>query len=260
MRFLLVHSPLVGPATWRWVADALAATGHDAVVPDLRMPARSGRPDGFVDAAVAGAGTGAGPLAVVGHSGAGFFLPSIASRLAPRARCMVFVDAGLPPATGPATAGGDFLGHLRSLAVDGMLPRWATWWGDDAMATLVPDSSRRAEIEVEMPEVPLAFYESPVDLPPGWGAAEGRFLLSSEPYRSDAERAAALGWMVTERPGGHLDIVTDPAGIARTLVELAAATPRAGRASARRRALRRRTRRRRPGAPRARAAPQRVHR
>ena len=46
---LLVHSPLVGPTTWRWVAAALAEAGHDAVVPDLRSSAMTGRPQAFVD-------------------------------------------------------------------------------------------------------------------------------------------------------------------------------------------------------------------
>ena len=28
-RFVLVHSPLVGPSTWRWVADSLEAVNSD---------------------------------------------------------------------------------------------------------------------------------------------------------------------------------------------------------------------------------------
>ena len=39
MRFVLLHSPLVGPATWRWVAEALRASGHHVAVPDLRRAA-----------------------------------------------------------------------------------------------------------------------------------------------------------------------------------------------------------------------------
>jgi len=36
-----------------------------------------------------------------------------------------------------------------------------------------------------------------------------------------AERSRALGWPTVERLGGHLDIVNDPHGIARTIIELA---------------------------------------
>jgi uncharacterized protein len=95
MRSLLVHSPLVGPATWRWVAEELRASGHDIAVPDLRGAAVSGEPLAVVGAArrlKSKAST-----VVVGHSGAGFFLPSIAAGLGAPVRGLVFVDAGLPP-------------------------------------------------------------------------------------------------------------------------------------------------------------------
>ena len=56
----------------------------------------------------------------------------------------VFVDAGLP------TDGPDpFLDRLRDIAEDGLLPPWSTWFGPDVMATLVPDPTRRAEIEAD---------------------------------------------------------------------------------------------------------------
>jgi hypothetical protein len=35
---------------------------------------------------------------------------------------LVFVDAGLPPCEGTFSVGGDFLGSLRELAGDGLLP------------------------------------------------------------------------------------------------------------------------------------------
>jgi pimeloyl-ACP methyl ester carboxylesterase len=81
MELLLVHSPLVGPTTWSWVATALSAAGHDAIVPDLRSSALTGQPLEFVDQAVSSTPSDwSGPL-VVGHSGAGFLLPSIADSL-----------------------------------------------------------------------------------------------------------------------------------------------------------------------------------
>jgi hypothetical protein len=72
-----------------------------------------------------------------------------------------------------------------------------------------------------MPEIPLAFFESAFDVPDGWCQTRGSFLQLSEPYREDAERAHLLGWPTVDRPGGHLDIVNDEDGIARTIVELA---------------------------------------
>ena len=77
MRFMLVHSPLVGPPTWQWVAEALQSSGHDVAVPDLRGAAITGARVPWVRAPLQL--TGKEPIVLVGHSGAGFFLPSIAA-------------------------------------------------------------------------------------------------------------------------------------------------------------------------------------
>ena len=44
VRFVLLHSPAVGPATWRPVAEQLRSVGHQVVVPDLRPVARGPAP------------------------------------------------------------------------------------------------------------------------------------------------------------------------------------------------------------------------
>lgn len=219
MRFVLVHSPLVGPATWRWVADALVRTGHEVTVPDLTTAALTGDPHAFVE--VARRSTPIGSCVVAGHSGAGFFLPSIAADVDAAARRLVFVDAVMPPCGGAAAPSADFLDRLRELAVDGVLPRWSTWWGEGAMARLVLDPDRRAVIEAELPEIPLSFYESEVAIPIGWCERLAGYLLLSEAYRDDARIARGRGWRVAERLAGHLDIVNDAEVIARELVALA---------------------------------------
>jgi hypothetical protein len=214
-----VHSPAVGPATWHPVAEMLVAAGHDVTVPDLRAAALTGEPEAVINAAVAA--TVVEPAVMVAHSGAGFYLPFIADRVVPAPVRIVFVDAGIPPREGQADAAGDFVEQLRSLAIDDRLPRWSTWWGEGVTEALVPSERRRTEIEAEMPEVPLALFESRVTLPYGWCNRPGAFLLLSEAYRRDSARARSLGWPVIERLGNHLDIVNDPQPIARTIVELA---------------------------------------
>lgn len=199
VRFVLVHSPLVGPTTWRWVAEALGSAGHVVVVPDLRAAVSTGQPQSMIAAVVAAIGTG--PTVLVGHSGAGFALPSVAHGLEPPPS-IVFVDAGIPPCDGQLTAGADFLDQLRSLAVDGVLPRWSTWWGEGVMEVLVPNADRRTAIESEIPEVPLAFFESSIRVPIGWCDTPSAFLLLSSAYRQDADRAQSLGWSTVERSGG----------------------------------------------------------
>jgi hypothetical protein len=221
MQLALFHSPLVGPTTWRWVADSLVAAGHEVTVPDLRDAAVTGDPGVMIAAAATAIPRAWSTPVLVGHSGFGSVLPSVADRLGGHWPKIVFVDAGLPPCDGPATPSADFLDHLRNLAVEGLLPKWSTWWGEGAMEMLVPADDRRAALDAEMPEIPLAFFESAIDLPEGWCQMRGFFLLLSEPYRDDSNRARSLGWPTVDQLGGHLDIANDPGRIASTIVELA---------------------------------------
>jgi hypothetical protein len=219
MRFLLVHSPTVGPSTWRWVAGALQSDGHEAIVPDLVPAAMTGDPRVFAQEA-AEALDAAEEVVIVGHSAAGTVLPLVA-RLIANVRRVLFVDASVPPCQGTVTAGGGFQTALRGLATNGVLPVWSQWWGEGVLPALVRDDARRNEIEEELPSLPLAFFEAPISLPTGWCTAEGGFLLLSDFYRSDATAAATLGWPVVERPGAHLDMVNDEHVIAGLLVGLA---------------------------------------
>jgi len=220
--FLLVHSPVVGPATWRWVGDALRAAGETVIVPDLVEAAISGDPMRFAARAASAASTGDEDVVVVGHSGAGCLLPRIADLMSPRPRLIVFVDAGVPPCDGDVLVGGTFLGTLQSLAVDGRLPPWSRWWGDDAMERLVDVPERRAAIEAELPIAPLAFYETSIAMPFGWCGTPCAYVLLSPSYRDDAVTASVRGWPVVERLGRHLDMANDELSIASILIHLAA--------------------------------------
>ena len=77
VRFLLVHSPAVGPSTWRWVAEALRSRGHETTVPNLVAAATTGDPVAFGRAAASALDTDE-EVVVVGHSAAGAILPVIA--------------------------------------------------------------------------------------------------------------------------------------------------------------------------------------
>ena len=221
MRFLLLHSPAVGPSTWGWVAEELRSQGHQAIVPDLVAATTTGDPGEFAHAAVQ-ASEGADEIVIVGHSAAGALLPVVAGTIGGRVRRMVFVDASVPPCEGTGRAGGEFLGALQALATNGVLPVWSRWWGEGVLDVLVRDDARRRQIEMELPTVPLTFFETPIALPAGWCGDDGAFVQLSEFYRADADRAAALGWPVIEHLGAHLDIANDEEGIATVLVNLAA--------------------------------------
>jgi hypothetical protein len=204
VQIVLVHSPLVGPSTWRPVAARLRADGFDVVVPSLRG-------DDMVGAITAAAT--ARRCALVAHSGAGLLVPGAVTGAV---AAIVLVDTPVPPRSGTVRmATGGYRRMLADLAgADGVLPPWSRWWGDGVFAALVPDEAIRAELEDEMPALPLSFFDRDIAVPAGWDSRPVTYVQLSGAYDDDAAACAARGWPVARLPGQHLDIVTRPAEIA----------------------------------------------
>jgi hypothetical protein len=223
MRFVLVHSPAVGPTTWRPVAEELRRRGHAADVPHLAAagPIRGWRD--CVDAVVAAVSSVDEPVALAGHSNAGLLLPAIGAAVAAPIASLLFVDAPIPVTSGDTPLAPPwFLEQLRSIAEDGMLPPWSTWFGDDVMRLLVPDDDLRETLVREMPSLPLAYYVEAAPAPAGWDAAPCAYLMFSPAYAEFAEQARGTGWPVEEFAGAeHLHLVVDPAAVADAMLRLA---------------------------------------
>jgi len=163
------------------------------------------------------------PIVLVGHSGGGLRLPAIKGAVTPAVSRLIFVDSGVPASTGetpqvpPA-----FLAHLRTLAVNGILPPWSSWFGDEAMRELVPDDATRAALERELPSLPLSSFEESVPSPAGWDRVPCAYLLLSDAYRDAASDARAREWRVEEIAGAqHLHLVVAPATVTEVLIRLA---------------------------------------
>jgi len=216
--FVLVHSPATGPSTWRWVADELAARGHQVTVPSVPPAATALGWSAFVGAVSALSGGLDSPV-LVGHSGAGPLLPRIAARL--RARALVFVDAGVPPEAGETSpVPAEFLEFLQGLASGGVLPPWSEWFGPDSMREQIPDEHKREIVSAELPALPLSYFQARVPVPAGWTSTGCGYILLSDAYADEASKAAASGWPVVRLPGAHLDIVTRPAAIADAILSV----------------------------------------
>src|SRR5215472_1399194 len=99
-RLLLVHSPLVGRATWDLVAADLAGRGYQVSVPDLTGTVAAGPPYCSRQADVIADSASGRPAILIGHSGAGPLLAA-AGALIGQVRGYVFADAGLPPRGSP---------------------------------------------------------------------------------------------------------------------------------------------------------------
>jgi pimeloyl-ACP methyl ester carboxylesterase len=197
MVFVLVHSPLVGPGTWVPVARDLERRGHQALVPSLlataEAPSRRWQHD--VQAVCDGLRTLSEPIILVGHSGGGLLLPVIADAVVPPVSGLIFMDSGVPARIGETPlVPQPFLDHLRALAVDGILPPWAAWWGEDAMRDLVPDEALRAALRREMPSLPLSYFEQRIPSPPDWECKTCAPTFSSRtPTQEQPPRRASEG-------------------------------------------------------------------
>ena len=215
MAVVLVHSPLVGPLTWRPVAAELTRLGHQTVVPTATP--FSGHPT-FADSVARQCPTGA--VTLVGHSGAGPHLPVIASLLPGRVDALIYVDARLPDPGAPPLAhlSAETAAHLRSLVRHGMLPPWHEWFPPGSLSTMLPDPQMRAAFISELRPVPFAYYSEPVPAYEWQGPSS--YLLLSEGYRRHAQAAGRSGATVAELVDHHLAMLTAPAAVATALQRL----------------------------------------
>jgi hypothetical protein len=221
-RLLLVHSPLVGPASWDLVAPRLAEPGREVTIPDLTSTVAAGPPWCSRQAELIARTAGDRPVVLVGHSRAGPLLAA-AGTIITQVRGYVFVDARLPT-PGQAwldTAPPELAARLREMTgPDGWLPPWPRWWGEEALAGLLPDPGARERFTAGCPPLPLAMFAEAHPPAPHWPDAPCAYLRLSEAYEDEAARAAGLGWPVTRLASHHLALLTDPTGVAEAISEL----------------------------------------
>ena len=215
---LLVPSPLVGPATWRPVAEWLGAQDRAVTVVETRAPRR---PSQVVDA-VQEAADGLGPVTLVPHSNAGLYVPLLRQRLDVVAT--VFVDAALAgDGSDTALAPEGLMTLLRGLAdPDGVLPPWTSWWDAADVAELFPSDEVRREIESGQPRLPLSYFTARLPVPDGWTAEPSAYLAFGDTYADEVAFARARGWPVSVLPGRHLQLLHDPAGVGAEILRLEA--------------------------------------
>jgi surfactin synthase thioesterase subunit len=163
------------------------------------------------------------PVVLVGHSGAGVLLPAISAALRAATAGFVFVDSTVPPDHGDTLAASDdsfreFIAGLRER--DGRLPPWSEWWGDEVMATLIPDPNLRGPVVAQLPRVAASYFEEPIRVPSGWSDRPVGYLQLSEVYAQEASFAEHRGWPVSRLDGHHLYMLEDPGAVATALVGL----------------------------------------
>ncbi|WP_434440099.1 hypothetical protein [Lentzea sp. E54] len=215
---VLMHSPFLGPSSMRPLADELASDGVAVLLVDLQMtineaPVHQRLIGAFADA-LEDSGV-AGPLVLVGHSGAGPLLPGFADALELDVAGLVFLDSDLPTPgrTWRDTVDPALVSQVKASVRDGKLPRWDRWFDSDPLR-LVP-AGLREEMRDEAPEVPWEFLKEQRPVVE-WAGPCGYVLLSSH-YEDAAARATELGWPVERVESHHLAAATSPSAVAAAL-------------------------------------------
>ncbi|MEU7477440.1 hypothetical protein AB0A63_15730 [Lentzea sp. NPDC042327] len=213
-----MHSPFLGPSSMRPLADELASDGVAVLLVDLQMtvneaPVHQRLIGAFADA-LEDSGV-AGPLVLVGHSGAGPLLPGFADALETEVAGLVFLDSDLPT---PGRAWRDtvdpaLVSQVKASVRDGKLPRWDRWFDTDPL-TLVP-AELRGEMRDEAPEVAWEFLKEQRPVVE-WDGPCGYVLLSAV-YEDAADAAEKLGWPVERVESHHLAAATSPSAVAAAL-------------------------------------------
>jgi hypothetical protein len=210
--WLLVHPPLLGPAVFGPLAAELRSRGNAVRVPDLRPAVVAAT--GWWDRVAAAAG---GPADVVlGFSGAGVVLPTVAAAVT--ARRVVWLDAVVPAASGTTETPPALRAAVAEFARGDRLLAWTDWWPPEVLAAELPDRHLRALVAAEAPRLPADFHDSAVPVPADWPQDDVRYVQLSPAYDGHAAEARRRGWTVAgDGSGRHLDVAGRPEHVADLL-------------------------------------------
>lgn len=223
--FVLVHSPFLGPASLRPLADELEATGVTTFIPDLRAAVTK---EPVHERLVAEFTrfiadlSQPGELILVGHSGAGPLLPALAEMISPTFPALIYLDAELPT---PGRALEDVapveqVEQLTALIRGSQLLPWHLWFDASMLFGLIPDDALRSSVFDEAPRVAAAIVAETRPTA-NWNGPAG-YLQLSPPYTEPAARAEQSGWPVKRINTHHLAAITQPETVAPMLLDITA--------------------------------------
>ncbi len=209
----MLPSPFLPDVAYEPLVASLRRAGLDAVLAPVAGPPVA---DDLVSAWTALA---AADTLLVPHSNAGYLAPAVSDGA--RGAPVVFVDAALP-SPGPVTrlAPPAFRDHLAELAgSDGRLPPWTRWWPPTDYADVLPGDWYE-RVDREAPQVPLAYVDSEIAVPPDWELGARAYLALGPSYGEEWDRAGAAGWPRRRIDGDHLHWLADPDAVADAVTAL----------------------------------------
>jgi hypothetical protein len=223
--FVLIHSPLVGPLTWKLVAEEMRQRGMEVIIPTLVDTSDSEEPYWKQHAESVSQALAQHPrdipLTLVAHSGTGPLLPAIRESLANPINAYVFVDAGIPRAraTRLDLMNSEDSGWAREfqayLEGGGSFPNWSF----EDLQEILPDEELRAQMAAEIHPRALDFFTEPIPVFKGWPDAPCVYILFSEPYKRAAVEARKANWPTYELAAGHFHMLVDAKAVTDLIVE-----------------------------------------
>jgi hypothetical protein len=159
------------------------------------------------------------PLILVAHSGGGMLLPAARQVTGRPVAAYLFVDAMLPEDMKSRL---DLFGspeaaaRFRQGAKNGRLPVWT----DEDLREEIPDDALRRRFVGELRPLPLAVYEEPIPVFPGWPDAPCGYLQFTPTYDIGKKRAEASGWAYARMDGGHFHMLADPQAVTEALIKM----------------------------------------
>lgn len=221
--FVLIHSPLVGPATWQPVAEEMRRRKLYAVVPALESVEGTNVPywrqHGEAVLKALNNVPADRPLILVAHSGGGMLLPAVRQVTGRPVAAYLFVDAMIPEDMksrldlfGSAEAAERF----RKGAKNGYLPTWT----DEDLREEIPDDVLRQRFVNELRPLPLAVYEEPIPVFSGWPDAPCGYLQFTPTYDMGKKRAESSDWAYARMEGGHFHMLVDARAVTTALLKM----------------------------------------
>jgi hypothetical protein len=223
--YVLIHSPLVGPLTWKLVADEMRQRRIDAAIPTLVDLPDSEKPYWKQHAESVAQALVQIPkdmlITLVAHSGAGPLLPVIRESLANPVDAYVFVDAGIPHANATRldlmkSEDSEWAKQFKEYLEDGgYFPDWSI----DDLQEIIPDESLCKQMVAEIHPRALDFFTEPIPVFDGWPDFPCVYILFSEPYKRAEIEARQAGWQTYELDAGHFHMLVDPKAVTDLIVE-----------------------------------------
>jgi hypothetical protein len=222
--YVLIHSPLVGPLTWRPVAAEMSRRGIDSLVPTLSDSPASMDPFWkqhalSVSRSVYDTSTESGVI-LVAHSGAGPLLPAIRKFIPNPVRAYVFVDAGIPRheatrldlmKSEDSEWASEFASYLDE---GGKFPNWSF----DDLQEIIPDENLRRQMVSEIRPRGVSFFTEPIPVSASWPDAPCVYIRFSAPYDRAAAQARAADWLVYDLDAGHFHMLVNPVAVTDMII------------------------------------------